>query len=34
LGAASPEVIPPPAPLYTELVEKDIFLTGEVSFSE
>jgi TonB family protein len=32
LGAASPEVIPPPAPLYTELVEKDIFLTGEVSF--
>jgi TonB family protein len=32
LGAASPEIIPPPAPLYTELVEKDIFLTGEVSF--
>jgi TonB family protein len=32
LGAAPPEIIPPPAPMYTELVEKDIFLTGEVSF--
>jgi TonB family protein len=31
LGAAPPEIIPPPAPLYTELVEKDIFLTGEVN---
>ena len=32
LGAASPEVIPPPAPASEELVEKDIFLTGEVNF--
>jgi TonB family protein len=31
LGAASPEIIPPPPLLYTELVEKDIFLTGEVN---
>src|SRR6266481_4259137 len=31
LGAASPEIIPPPPLLHTELVEKDIFLTGEVN---
>jgi TonB family protein len=31
LGAASPEVIPPPQLLPTDLVEKDIFLTGEVN---
>ena len=34
LGAASPEIIPPPAPLYTELVEKDIFLHRRSQFSE
>jgi outer membrane biosynthesis protein TonB len=32
LGAASPEIIPPPTPVATDLVEKDIFLTGEVNF--
>src|ERR1041385_864717 len=32
LGAASPEIIPPPPPIHTELVEKDVFLTGEVNF--
>jgi TonB family protein len=32
LGAAPPEIIPPPAALLAELVEKDIFLTGEVNF--
>jgi TonB family protein len=32
LGAASPEVVPPPAPASDELVEKDVFLTGEVNF--
>ncbi|HSC45839.1 MAG TPA: TonB C-terminal domain-containing protein [Candidatus Acidoferrum sp.] len=32
LGAASPEFLPPPAPTSDELVEKDIFLTGEVNF--
>ncbi len=32
LGAASPEIIPPPAPVSPELVEKDIFTTGEVNF--
>jgi TonB family protein len=32
LGAASPEVIPPLPLLPTELVEKDVFLTGEVNF--
>jgi TonB family protein len=32
LGAASPEIIPPPPAIPTELVEKDIFLTGEVNF--
>jgi outer membrane biosynthesis protein TonB len=32
LGAASPEIVPPPAPASDELVEKDVFLTGEVNF--
>jgi TonB family protein len=32
LGAAPPEIIPPPAAVPAELVEKDIFLTGEVNF--
>jgi TonB family protein len=32
LGAAPPEIIPPLPLLPTELVEKDIFLTGEVNF--
>jgi outer membrane biosynthesis protein TonB len=32
LGAASPEIVPPPAPASDELVEKDVFLTGEVQF--
>ena len=32
LGAASPEVIPPPTAITTDLVEKDVFLTGEVNF--
>ena len=32
LGAASPEIVPPPAPVSDELVEKDVFLTGEVNF--
>jgi TonB family protein len=32
LGAASPEIIPPPPSIPTELVEKDVFLTGEVNF--
>jgi TonB family protein len=31
LGAASPLVIPPPPSVPTDLVEKDIFLTGEVN---
>jgi TonB family protein len=32
LGAASPEVVPPPTAASDELVEKDVFLTGEVNF--
>ena len=32
LGAASPEIIPAPTALPTDLVEKDVFLTGEVNF--
>jgi outer membrane biosynthesis protein TonB len=32
LGAASPEIIPPLPLIPTELVEKDVFLTGEVNF--
>jgi TonB family protein len=32
LGAASPEIIPPLPLAPTDLVEKDIFLTGEVNF--
>jgi TonB family protein len=32
LGAASPEIIPPPSAVSPELVEKDIFTTGEVNF--
>jgi len=32
LGAARPEVLPPPTAVSDELVEKDIFLTGEVNF--
>jgi TonB family protein len=32
LGAAPPEIIPPLPLLPTELVEKDVFLTGEVNF--
>jgi len=32
LGAASPEVIPPLPLIPTDLVEKDVFLTGEVNF--
>jgi outer membrane biosynthesis protein TonB len=32
LGAALPEVVPPPAPVSDDLVEKDVFLTGEVNF--
>ncbi|HVO57652.1 MAG TPA: energy transducer TonB [Dongiaceae bacterium] len=31
LGAAPPEIVPPPAHVPTELVEKDVFLTGEVN---
>jgi len=31
LGAASPLIIPPLPPIRTDLVEKDIFLTGEVN---
>lgn len=31
-GAASPEVVPPPSRVSDELVEKDVFLTGEVNF--
>jgi TonB family protein len=31
LGAASPLIIPPPPAIPTDLVEKDIFLTGEVN---
>jgi TonB family protein len=31
LGAASPLIIPPPPSIPTDLVEKDIFLTGEVN---
>jgi TonB family protein len=32
LGAASPLVVPPPPLVPTDMVEKDIFLTGEVNF--
>ncbi len=32
LGAASPEIIPPPPLTPSDLVEKDVFLTGEVNF--
>lgn len=32
LGAASPEVVPPPAAVSDELVEKDVILSGEVNF--
>src|SRR5260370_41059056 len=32
LGAASPEIIPPLPLIPTELVEKDVFPTGEVNF--
>src|SRR5438552_17047343 len=32
LGAASPEIVPPPVRVSEELVEKDVFLTGEVNF--
>jgi TonB family protein len=32
LGAASPEIIPPPQLIPTDMVEKDVFLTGEVNF--
>jgi TonB family protein len=32
LGAAPPEIIPPPALIHTDLVERDVFLTGEVNF--
>ena len=31
-GAVPPEIVPPPARVSEELVEKDIFLTGEVNF--
>src|SRR5262247_3510876 len=31
-GAAPPEIVPPPPRVSEELVEKDIFLTGEVNF--
>src|SRR5262245_28632275 len=31
-GAAPPEIIPPPSRVSEELVEKDVFLTGEVNF--
>jgi len=31
-GAAPPEIVPPPQRVSEELVEKDIFLTGEVNF--
>jgi TonB family protein len=31
-GAALPEIVPPPSRVSEELVEKDIFLTGEVNF--
>jgi len=31
-GAAPPEIVPPPSRVSEELVEKDIFLTGEVNF--
>jgi outer membrane biosynthesis protein TonB len=32
LGAASPEIIPPPQLIPTDMVEKNVFLTGEVNF--
>ena len=32
LGAASPEIIPPPPRVSEELVSKDVFLSGEVNF--
>src|SRR5207249_11455685 len=32
LGAAPPEIVPPPSRVSEELVEKDVFLTGEVNF--
>jgi len=31
-GAARPEIVPPPSRVSEELVEKDVFLTGEVNF--
>src|SRR5215467_3820887 len=31
-GAVSPEIVPPPTRVSEELVEKDVFLTGEVNF--
>src|SRR5215831_15024366 len=31
-GAALPEIVPPPPRVSEELVEKDVFLTGEVNF--
>src|SRR5215469_11791170 len=31
-GAAPPEIVPPPPRVSDELVEKDVFLTGEVNF--
>jgi TonB family protein len=31
-GATLPEVVPPPSAVSDELVEKDVFLTGEVNF--
>jgi TonB family protein len=31
-GAAPPEIVPPPSRVSEELVEKDVFLTGEVNF--
>jgi hypothetical protein len=31
-GAALPEIVPPPSRVSEELVEKDVFLTGEVNF--
>jgi TonB family protein len=31
-GAAPPEIVPPPPRVSEELVEKDVFLTGEVNF--
>ena len=32
LGAAPPEIVPPPSRVSEELVAKDVFLTGEVNF--